>query len=128
MAERTRSVPQSVATRHAARWTNVVLGAWLFLSAFLLQRTVAEQTNAWIVGLLILGVALGARRVPELRYVNVITSVYLFVCAIVLEDVHPGLAWHDGLLAALVFLAAWSPHHTYVGRPRTLEPPRRFTA
>jgi len=49
-----------------ARIVNIVLGVWLFISAFLWPHTYAQMTNTWILGVLCVVFALVAMRVPVL--------------------------------------------------------------
>lgn len=109
--------------RSFARWTNVVLGAWLFASAFLWRHTEASFFNTWIVGVIIVAVALGAMAVPALRYVNTAVAMYLFLTSIFVPHVFLASAWHNGIVAVAVFLVSLVPSRVYGGT--TLEGIRR---
>lgn len=64
-----------VAAGSSARLVNAALGVWLFISAFAWPHTMAQQTNAWILGVLTVVFSLGATRVPEMRFLNTVLAV-----------------------------------------------------
>jgi hypothetical protein len=66
-------------------YVNAGLGGWLFLSAFLWAHSSESRLNAAIVGALVAlfsAVALMARRVGKLRWVNVALSSWLLISTI----------------------------------------------
>lgn len=71
---------------HAApRHLNTALGLWLWLSAFLWPHSRGQVLNAWIVGMLAVGVALTALDLaPRARYVNVALGVWLIASSVLL--------------------------------------------
>jgi hypothetical protein len=85
------------------RWLNVLIGAWLFLSAFVWSHSDAQFTNACIVGLLTVGAALLGMRVPWARHVNAVIASWLFVSACVLP-LELELTFWNNLLAAIIML------------------------
>ena len=85
------------------RLVTLGLGVWLFISAFVWPHTPASQTNAWIVGVLIAAVALAAFAAPVLRFANTVAAAWLFASALWLPHVYKSGAWHDGILAIVVF-------------------------
>ena len=96
-----------------ARWTNVVLGAWLFVSAFIWKHTPTSFTNTWIMGVIIAAIALGALAVPALRYVNTASAVYLFISSIAVHHLYAASGWHNAIVAGLVFLVSLVPSRVY---------------
>jgi multisubunit Na+/H+ antiporter MnhE subunit len=104
-----------------ARTLHLILGLWLFVSAFAFQRTPSAFTNAWIVGLASAVVALAAMTRAPARYVNTLLAAWLVVSAFALPHRSPAAFWHDvaaGLLMLLLSLV-----------PGTLRPvPRRAEA
>jgi len=94
-------------TEHfSARGLNVILGAWLFISAFLWDHTASQRTNTWIVGILVVAFSLLAMRAPAARFVNTILSVWLFISAFALPTVHMGTVWNNALCAIAVFVVS----------------------
>jgi hypothetical protein len=93
----------------AARTLNLILGAWLFLSAFLWTHTPVDRFNDWAVGLAIVLVAVIALSSPVVRWANTILAVWLFVAAFALPHAHWGTRWNEVLVAIFVFFIAIVP-------------------
>lgn len=90
----------------SARYINVILGAWLFISAFAWAHTEAQMTNTWICGVLAVIFALIATRVQEVRYVNAALAVWLFISAWALPHVSIGTVWNNVLVSIAIFIVA----------------------
>lgn len=93
----------------AARFTNVILGAWLFVSAFLWAHTGASQSNSWILGILIVAFALLAIAFPPARFLNTAAAVWLFVSTLFIDHFYAATAWHNAILAIIVFAVSLIP-------------------
>ena len=93
-----------------ARVVNVVLGIWLFISAFVWPHDGAQMTNTWILGVVAVVIALVAMRVPAVRYLNSLLAVWLFVSAFTLPHLHRGTVWNNALVAVIMFFVSlqWS--------------------
>lgn len=96
-------------------WANVVMGAWLFIAPWALGTSadLNSSWNAWIVGLLIVCVALWALASPDSQaaeWTNVVLGIWVFVAPWVLG--FAGLAaaawnaWSVGVVVAA--LAIWA--------------------
>src|SRR5262245_58230588 len=72
------------------RWIPIVLGAWLFVSAFLWRHSPSSATNSWIIGLLIAIAGLIALRMPWMRWVVTGLAVWLFLATLAITDVNRG--------------------------------------
>ena len=119
--ENTRGMQRSV-----ARWTNLVLGCWLFVSAFIWQHTVLSRSITLIGGAFIALTALAAMSVPAMRYVNCVLAAFVYWGAISVHHLHPGTGWHNEILAVVVFLIALAPGRVYgTAAPRPILPARR---
>ncbi|MGC4117917.1 MAG: SPW repeat protein [Myxococcales bacterium] len=92
-----------------ARVANIVVGVWLFVSAFLWKHAPQQMTNTWILGLLCVAFALIAMAVPEARYLNTALSIWLFVSAFVLPRVSTGTVWNNVICAIAIFLLSLTP-------------------
>jgi hypothetical protein len=92
-----------------ARTLNLILGLWLFVSAFAFQRTSPAFTNAWIVGLAVAITALFGMTRPRARYGNTILSAWLLVSAFALPHRSPAAFWHDLTAALLILLLSLVP-------------------
>ncbi len=97
------------ANAKVARWVNLVLGVWLFISAFIWDHTTAERTNTWILGVLCVIFALIATRVPQVRFLNTILAIWLFISAFALPGGNHGTLWNNVLVAIAIFLLSLAP-------------------
>jgi len=91
------------------RWVNVVAGAWLFISPFLWQHTPTSDANSWIVGPLIVIVAIVALYVPQVRWINTALAVWLFFSTLVFAHAAPRTLWNNLIVALIVFVASLMP-------------------
>jgi hypothetical protein len=86
-----------------ARLTNLVLGGWLFVSAFLWPHSRHMQTNTWMVGMLIATFAALASALPQVRRLNTVLAAWLFVSTLVVARGQPATLLNNGLVAIAVF-------------------------
>lgn len=91
------------------RIINVILGVWLFISAFVWPHTQAQMTNTWILGVLCVIFALVAMAVPWVRYLNTLLAIWLFISAWALPSVSPGTIWNNVLVAIAIFIVSLVP-------------------
>ncbi len=113
----------AVAAERPARIANLILGVWLFISAFIWQHSPAQMTNTWILGVLIAVFALIAMSAPGARWVNTVLSIWLFISVWALPSVNVGTMWNNALVAIAVFILS------LVGSPALSRfAPRRATA
>lgn len=103
------------------RVANIILGIWLFISAFLWPHGYTQMTNTWIVGVLCVAFALIATRVSEVRYLNTILAIWLFISAWVLPTATAGTRWNNVLVAIAIFFVSLAP-----GYDRPKAPPARL--
>ena len=66
-----------------ARYANILLGLWLFLTAFAWRHSPAAWANTWIVGLLVVAVAIWGLTYQGLWRVNALLGLWLIVAALV---------------------------------------------
>ena len=107
-------MPQEFST---TRVVNIVLGIWLFISAFLWPHSYAQMTNTWICGVLAVAFAMIAVRVPEARYLNTLLGVWLFVSVWALPTINAATPWNNALVAVAIFLVSLAP--ATLGKPGT---------
>ena len=93
----------------AARTLNVLLGVWLFVSAFVWAHSQAQLTNTWIRGVLCVVFALFAMRAERARFLNTALAVWLFVSAFALPGSSQGTVWNNALVASAVFVVSLAP-------------------
>lgn len=94
---------------NSARWVNIVLGIWLFISAFLWPHSEAQFTNTWIVGAVMAILAFAALRAPQLRFVNAAIAVWLFISAWALPGHLIGTMWNNVVVSIIAFVVAVTP-------------------
>jgi hypothetical protein len=100
------------------RYANIVLGVWLVISTFIWPHSLAEQTNAWVVGILAATFAALAVERDELRYIDTALSVWLFASIWVLPSIRVATLWNSGVVAAGLFIFSLIPNmRTGTSRP-----------
>ncbi len=106
----------------AARWINLAVGAWLFISAFLWSHTSAQYTNSWLMGVVTVVIALSAVGAPGVRFLNTAAGVWLVISAFVLPTMSMATRWNNfivGVVIGILSLAGASSNVTPVRRART---------
>ncbi len=93
----------------AARTLNILIGIWLFVSAFVWPHTTAQMTNTWILGVLCVVFALVALRLEQARFLNTALAIWLFVSAFVLPAGNRGTVWNNALIAIAIFVVSLAP-------------------
>ena len=92
-----------------ARYLNVILGIWLFISAFIWRHTPEQFNNSLVVGALCVLISLVALAVPQVRYLNTLLAIWLFISAFALPRVSSGTVWNDVLVAIAIFVVSLLP-------------------
>lgn len=92
-----------------ARVVNLVLGVWLFISAFAWPHASAQSTNTWLMGVLCVIFAVGAMIVPWMRYLNTVLAIWLFISAWALPAGTPGTTWNNVLVSIAIFVVSLIP-------------------
>jgi len=97
-------------TANGARVLSVLLGIWLFISAFVWPHSREQMTNTWILGVLAVIFALVATFVESrARYLNTLLSIWLFISAFALPRVTIGTTWNNAIVAIVLFLCSLVP-------------------
>jgi hypothetical protein len=94
-----------------ARYANMILGVWLFLTAFAWRHAPAAWANTWIVGLLVVAVAIWGLTYPGLWRLNALLGLWLIVAALVFPHLLAASRWNNavvGVLIAVVSGIAWA--------------------
>ena len=93
-------------------WANLLLGAWLFISPWILRSSGIYNRDAWWVGALIFLVAVWALAMPAAavaEWSNILLGAGLFIAPWVLGYLTLTAAWNAWIVGALVFiLAIWA--------------------
>ncbi len=99
-----------------ARVANIVLGVWLFISAFVWLHSYASRTNTWICGLLAVAFAVWALWAPAARWLNTALSIWLFFSTLVIFHANVGTLWNNIIVAILVFAFSLVPSNAMTRR------------
>ena len=109
-----------------ARVLNLLIGVWLFISAFVWPHTVPAQTNTWILGVLIVVFALWAMAQPTARWLNTLAAIWLFFSTLAITHHSPATVWNNVIVAIVVFvisfIGGYSDRRIVTTTPRTTTP------
>ena len=92
-----------------ARYLNVLLGAWLFISDFVWRHGAAASTNTWICGLLVIAFALWAFWMPTMRWWNTALGAWIVIAGFALPHQSAGTQWNNIIVGVLVLLISLVP-------------------
>ncbi len=87
-----------------ARTLTLLLGLWLFVSAFTWPRTPASAASAAAVGLVACAAAIAAMWRSGARFLDTALSAWLLASAFLLTQ-RPGVAFWNDVVVALAMLA-----------------------
>ncbi len=93
----------------AARWINVVLGAWLIVTAILVGPRAPEFGDHLFLGIGIFLLAFMAMGIPRLRYATAVLGAWAVMSPFVFRYLSAPFAFHDIVLGVLVVWAALPP-------------------
>jgi hypothetical protein len=90
----------------AARVLNVLIGTWLFLSAFAWPHGLMQGMAALVCGILTMLTALVSIYYPRVRYVTAVIAVGLFVSSMSTAVRYDRTFWHNAVIAIAIFVVA----------------------
>jgi hypothetical protein len=93
----------------AARWINVALGAWLFLTGLVAGPQAPSFADHLAVGMAIFLVAFMSMGIPRLRHANALLGGWMALSPFVFHYMAGRFAFHDIVVGILVFWAASTP-------------------
>jgi hypothetical protein len=85
---------------------NVLIGTWLFISAFMWQHAPLEAAFTMACGGLSVVFALATIYNGGFRYLNAGLAVVLFISSIVLSGWRGPTMWHNAVIAIALFVLA----------------------
>lgn len=85
-----------------ARIANVVLGSWLFASAFVLPQTDASGANTWVTGMLFVIFGVWSLWAPPVRTLNLAAAIWLLFTVAVFPYATLTVRLHNLLIAGAV--------------------------
>jgi hypothetical protein len=89
-----------------ARIFNVLIGTWLFLSAFAWPHQSAQGFSALVCGVLTVLFALATIYLPNVCSLTAATAVLLFMTSIASATRLDRTLWHNAVIAIAIFVAA----------------------
>ena len=92
-----------------ARGINIVIGGWLFVSAFVWPHSAAARTNAWLCGLLAVAFAIWALWAPAARWLNAALAIWLFISTLSIFQASEATLWNNVIVAILLFVFSLVP-------------------
>jgi hypothetical protein len=107
--ERPTSTANSRHPGTRARFTNLVLGIWLFISSFSWPHSSASRTNTWILGAVIALLSLSALRAQSARHASTVAAVYLFISTLLITQYSRATVWNNLVIAIAVFVFSLVP-------------------
>jgi hypothetical protein len=111
-----------------ARYLNLVLGAWLLVSAFMWPHAEAQFIATIIVGAVLTIVSPFEVGSPRVRMINTAAGVALIIVAVVLPRTTAVTLWHNVLLGFIVLsVSFFGPPHGMT-RPRPPAPDDAYEA
>ena len=84
----------------------VLIGTWLFLSAFAWPHTPAQRYAALICGAATVLLSLGTIYFGGLRYLTAAVGLMLFVSSLTSFSPSPRTFWHNAIFAIAIFVSA----------------------
>ncbi len=90
-----------------ARVLNLLLGVWLFISAFVWPHTQGERLETWILGVCIVVFSLIAMSQPAARWINTLAAIVLFFATLAIPHSNPGTLWNNLIVAVVVFILSF---------------------
>ncbi|HVU50446.1 MAG TPA: hypothetical protein VHL80_07150 [Polyangia bacterium] len=111
-----------------ARYLNLVLGAWLLVSAFMWPHSEPQFIAAIVVGAVLTIVAPFEVGSPAVRRINTAAGVVLVVAAVVLPRTTAVTLWHNVLLGLIVMSVSFCGPPHGITRPRPPAPDDAYDA
>jgi hypothetical protein len=103
----------------SSRYLNIIVGIWLFISAFAWRHSAAQFTNTWIMGIIVVAIAAISLTWPAIRYLNTLAGAWLIISAFALPAITPGTRWHNFIVGIVVVILSLA------GAPSLAAPVRR---
>jgi hypothetical protein len=88
---------------------NLLLGVWIFISAFLWPHTPLERNQDVAIGILAVLVAMFSISRPAVRWAGAALAVWLFLSTFAIDHEVQATRWNDAIVALALFIAALIP-------------------
>jgi hypothetical protein len=94
---------------YGIRFANIVMGAWLFVSAFIWSHDASSRVNTLVLGLLIATIGALSTLKSSARLLNVVAAVWLFFSTLWIFHPSSTAGWNNAIVALLVFAISFVP-------------------
>ena len=101
----------------SVRIFTVLVGTWLFLSAFAWPHTTPQGMTALVCGALTVILSLASMYVPGLRYLLAVVAVMLFVTSLATANHFDRTFWHNSIMAIAIFVGSLVAHNPAGAKP-----------
>ena len=88
----------------AARYTTMILGAWLFMSALIWRHTVALESADWMIGLLLVSVSVLTFRHPRLHWAIAGIGAWILIQSTFVPHNLEATVWNERVVGALTLV------------------------
>lgn len=92
-------------TRSWGRIFSIVLGIWLFFSAFAWEHTQSQFANTWITAQFVVLIGLLSLAFPRARFFNVAVAIWLFFSSFFFPSTGETM-WNNCIVAILLLAAS----------------------
>jgi hypothetical protein len=89
-----------------ARIFNVLIGTWLFISAFAWPHTQTQAATAIFGGVATVALAILSIYSRQARYANAGVAVVIFVVSLFGPSMRDGTVWHNTIMAAAILFSS----------------------
>jgi hypothetical protein len=108
----TEPISRIIAALHGGTWTrytNALLGLWLFISAFAWEHAPSSRINTCLVGLFMLVSAITATGWSIARHLTMVLAVWLAFTTLAAYPDGPASSWNNLIVALVVLVLAELP-------------------
>jgi hypothetical protein len=85
---------------------NVLVGTWLFLSAFAWPHSTPQGVTALVCGAMTVLLSLATMYFSGVRYLTAVVALILFVTSLGTAERLDRTFWHNSIMAIAIFVAA----------------------
>lgn len=101
----------------SSRYVNIIVGLWLFISAFVWRHSAAQFTNTWVMGIIVAAIAAIALAWPAIRYLNTLAGAWLIISAFALPAIASGTRWNSFIAGVVVVVLSLTEAPAEAGPP-----------
>lgn len=92
-----------------AQMLNIVLGAWLIISAFAWPHSRVQMNNTWLFGALVVFFSALGSVAPRAHHLSALAAIWVFVSARELPSISAATVWNNILVAIAIFIVSLIP-------------------